>query len=276
MILFKMTQIDPLKLRNVSLNNDIYTLYWAGLNKDCWDKLHEEYPEIELTLTSENKRTIKFYFFVFIITVFFTLSLILYQVFTTEIEVICPIQITVLRILLVMLVQSHLTGEFRESLAKWKYSRENPEKFIEPWTADLIAALQFFVAVASYATLLLFICTETAPLDLIMDFTGIVVFVDLDDWIGEKICSTEPNLDTDKIAYYGKEKINEKMPIHMKLSKLQYYTDIVEDLNESAFNWILALFGNGRLIFACFPLLVLVVERLFIAYHPYVAIPNLK
>ncbi len=268
-----MALIDPLNLRNVSLNNDLYTLYWIALKKDSWDKLAEDYPNCpKLTLTNKNKNSMKLLFTFFLIVVLFTLSLMLVQVFTTEIEVYCPIQVTIIRILLVLLCQSNLTGEFRESLVKWKYTREHEDEFIEPFTAKFISFSQFLVALSSYVTLLLFICTENTPISLIMDFTGIVVFVELDDWIGEKICSAEPDLDSKNLSYYG-DNIDEKLPLNMKLSKLQYYTDVIEDLNEPAFNYIIPFFGKGRYLYACLPLLVLVIERLFILYHPYVAKP---
>lgn len=264
-------KIDILNIRKVELSNDVYSLIWAAEKKDCWEKLHNDFPETDISLTSKDKRYIRFLFLVFIIALLFTLSLILLQVFTTEIEVICPIQITILRILLVYLVQINLTGEFRQSLLKLKYCLENKDEFYEPYFAALVSFFQFFIALASHITLLLFICTESAPLDMIMDFTGIVVFVELDDWIGEKICSSEPNLDDETLAYYDKNTINEKMPTHFKLAKIQYYLEIIEELSGGVLSFFISIFGRGKHIYTLFPLLVLVVERLYIEYHPYVA-----
>lgn len=268
--------LDPLKVRNCELNNDVYTLYWIALNKESWEDLNsqDELKNVNLSLNSSNLKEMIMHFIIFSAALFFTLTLILYQVFTTEIDVICPTQITILRILLVFLCQCNLTGEFRESLTKMKYTVDYPEKFSHPFFAVLICIIQFIVALASYSALLLFICTEIAPLDMIMDFTGIVVFVQLDDWIGDKICCTEPDLDEEKIKYYGAEKIDKEMSLFMKLSLLQYSTDIIEDNNKPFLSWTLSIFRQNKFVLYFLPLLVLVVERLFIAYHPYVAKPK--
>jgi hypothetical protein len=270
-------EIDPLKLREVSLNNDVYTLYWAALNKKCWEKLNTDESNklgFDLYLTDGNKCSMIAHFILFVITVFFALTLIIYQVFTTKVEVIVPVQITVIRILLVLLCQVNLMKEFRESVAKLKYTAQFSDEFSNACLAGFIASIQFIVACASYVALLLFICTESAPLDLIMDFTGIVIFVDLDDWIGSKICSIEPIFD-EEVKYYTPEKYNHKLPLYEKLSKIQYYTDIVEDRNYSAFNCLTTLFGPCKFILIFPPLLVLLIEMLFVQYHPKVAKPHL-
>lgn len=267
-------EVDVLKLKERNLNNDLYTLYWASLNKDIWDQANndEENKGVILSLTNSNRLFMKASFVFFVIVLFFTLGLIIYQVFTTEINVYCSVQITILRVLLSLLVQTNLTGELRESLVKWKYTHDNPDKFYEPFTAKFIAACQFFVALCSYIALLLFICTENTPIDMIMDFTGIVVFVELDDWIGSHICSNEPNFNSTKLEYY-KNKLDENLPFYMKLSKLQNYTLIIEDTNTTSFAFILSLFSHNRLYLIVIPFSVLIIEKLFKEYHPYVNKP---
>lgn len=268
-------EIDCLKLKTCSFNNDIYTLYWASLNNEIWDRYNnnENNQKLNLSLTNSNRWAVKGNFFFFIVVVLFILSLIIYQVFSSEINVYCPIQITVLRILLVLLVQFNLFGEFREGLVKWKYASEHEHKFIEPFTAKLIGFFQFLVALASYITLLLFICTEDTPLSMIMDFTGIVVFVELDDWIGSNICSTEPSISDEKLKYAG-DKINEKLTLNMKLSLIQYYTDVVENTNAGGLiSCLLMLFTKYRYVLIILPFSVLGIEILFKRYHPYVVKP---
>lgn len=268
--------IDCIKLKTCNLNNDIYTLYWASLNTEIWDKYNsnENSQKLNLSLTDSNRWAVKANFLFFIAVVLFILSLIIYQVFSSEINVYCKPQITVLRILLVLLVQFNLFGEFREGLVKWKYANEHPEKFIEPFTAKIIGFFQFFIALASYVTLLLFICTEDTPLSMIMDFTGIVVFVELDDWIGSNICSTEPAISEEKLKYAG-DKINDKLTLNMKLSLIQYYTEVIENTNQGGIiSCLLMLFTKYRYFLIILPFSVLGIEYLFKQYHPFVARPN--
>lgn len=269
----KKTEIDVTKIKSANLNNDIYTLYWASLNKEMWKKSNEEL-DVELSLTSSNLWEIKLNFLIFISALLFTLALIIYQVFSTEINVYCSLRITILRILLVFLVQINLFGELWESLVKWQYTRDHSEEFIEPITAQIISFFQLLIAISSYVTLLLFICTEDTPLSMIMDFTGIVVFIEIDDWIGANICAAEPNF-SKKTLEYQKDKINEKLPLNMKLSKIQYATSINEDLNDGkSFRSILMLFSKYNYILMLIPLTVLLIEKLFKEYHPFVAKPN--
>jgi hypothetical protein len=268
--------LDPLKVKQCEPNSDVYTMYWAGLRKDVWEKVSSEgdYKDLNLYLTHSNIVNMVIQFLIFCIIVFFTLVLILYQVFTTEIEVICPIQITILRILLVYLCQCNLTCEFRESLTKLKHTVDYSENYTHVIFARLICLTQLIVATASYTALLLFICTEVSPLEMIMDFTGIVVFVELDDWIGDKICSTQPSINNEKMEliknYYSKEKLNEEMSLFVKLSTIQGQLAIHEDTNRPFLSWTLSIFRKNKYILYFLPLLVLLVERLFIAYHPYV------
>lgn len=271
-------RIDPLKLRECSPNTDVYTLYWAALRKDVWEKsnLNEDsqYNGLDLYLTPSNYTHMVLHFLVFCVIVFFTLVLILYQVFTTEIEVICPVQITILRILLVFLCQCNLTSEFRESLTKLKHTVDFDHVYNHLYFARLVCSIQLIVACVSYTALLLFICTEVAPLEMIMDFTGIVVFVELDDWIGDKICSIQPSISNEKMEkiknYYSKSKLNDEMSFYTKLSTIQEQVTIYEDTNRPFLSFVLSLFRKNKFILYLLPLLVLVVERLFIAYHPYV------
>lgn len=264
------SKLDLLCLRKVNLSNDIYSLIWASEKKDNWEKIHNENTNLCIDLTFKDKLYIKFIFFLFVSALIFTLSLILIQVFSSEIQVICSTQITILRILLVYLAQINLTGEFRESLLKIKYTNENSHEFESPFFAKLVSVIQFLMAISSYFTLLLFICTQINPLFMIMDFTGIIIFVELDDWIGEKICSKALNLNNDKVLYYNKEMFNFKMPITFKLSLLKDYLEIIEDLNGGSLTFLISLFGKGKYLYSLFPLFVLLVEKMFIMYHPYV------
>jgi hypothetical protein len=290
----KAEECDPLRMRMVVLQNDFYTLCWTSLRKDIWKKASNNYynencgesaiakdtlwenKQIggeEINLTEANLKYIKYSMLFFILTVLYVLTGIIHQVFTGEIEASCSWDIRVLRILLVALVQMKLLGEFRQGLVKLKYAVNHESEFIdgELWLAKLIPTFQIICALASWFTLVLFICSEVAPLDMIQDFTGICVFTELDDWIGGHICSSEPEIDDDEIKFYNLKNVNERIHIFMKMSLLQMDTDIVEDLHDdgSILKKVTFFFYDYKGLVYTLPLICLPVEWLYLRFHPY-------
>jgi len=281
-------KVDPLKLREVSLSNDFYTLCWSCLRTDIWKaKPNPHYDEEvgndeflwedktigeeQLSLTDENLRDIKIYMLCFVVTVLYVLVGIIIQVFTGEIEASCNWDIRILRILLVALVEMNLLVEFRQGIVKLKYTYQNEGEFRELWLAKFIPLFQITCVLLSWITLILFICSETDPLSMIQDFTGICVFTELDDWIGGHICSTTPEVPEEIIKEYDFTNINEKISLSMKMSKLQDDTDIIEDLNDDSFllNRIAYFFYTHKYIIYILPIICIPVEYLYLRYHPY-------
>jgi len=286
--------LDPLRTRMVSLTNDFYTLCWTCLRKDVWKKANNSYYNDQceeneiafkelwddktignkpITLTDENLRDIKYYMLFFILTVLYVLTGIIHQVFTGEIEASCTWDIRLLRVLLVSLVQMKLLGEFRQGIVKLKYAVNHEEEFLdgELWFAKLISSFQIICTLASWFTLVLFICSEVAPLDMIQDFTGICVFTELDDWIGGHICSSEPEIDEDEIQHYNLKNVNDRIHIFMKMSLLQTDTEIVEDLHDdgSVLKKITYFFYEYKALIYLVPLVCLPVEWAYLRFHPY-------
>lgn len=296
--------VDPLRLRVMSLNNDFYTLCWSCLRKDIWSKKFKVgYSEEDLTddeeensdklewddkmigneklsLTVENLRDIKLYMFCFILIILYVLIGIIHQIFTGEIIASCTWDIRLLRILLVSLVQMKLFNEFREGIVKLKYVYLNEDSFIEVWLAKLIPLFQIICTLLSWITLILFICSEIDPLSMIQDFTGICVFTELDDWIGSHICASEPDLPelTEEDEKNGKtmeelydfSRVNERISLTMKMSKLQNDTNIIEDLNDDGSflkGFAYSLYSHKVLIFLI-PLVCIPVEWAYLKYHP--------
>jgi hypothetical protein len=281
--------INPLRMREVCLNNDFYTLCWSCLRKDIWKKkLKDGYNEDDdeedkyewqdkqiggqlLSLTTDNLRDIKLYMFAFIFIVLYVLIGILHQIFTGNIIASCSMDIRVLRILLISLVQMKLLNEFREGIVKLKYVYNNSEDFIELWLAKFIPLCQILCTLLSWITLILFICAEIDPLSMIQDFTGICVFTELDDWIGGHICATEPDVAEDCEKYYDFTNINERISLSMKMSRLQYDTNIVEDLNDdgSFLKKFTVVFYEHKFWIYILPLVCVPVEWAYLKYHPY-------
>ncbi|MFO0515425.1 MAG: hypothetical protein ACK5YA_01095 [bacterium] len=281
--------IDPLRMREVCLNNDFYTLCWSCLRKDIWKKkLKDGYTEDSeeedkyewqdkeiggqlLSLTSDNLRDIKIYMFAFIFIVLYVLLGIMHQIFTGDIIASCTMDIRVLRILLISLVQMKLLNEFREGIVKLKYVYNNSDDFVELWLAKFIPLCQIVCTLLSWITLILFICAEIDPLSMIQDFTGICVFTELDDWIGGHICATEPDVAEDCEKYYDFTDINNRISLSMKMSRLQYDTNIVEDLNDdgSFLKKFTVVFYEHKFWVYILPLVCVPVEWAYLKYHPY-------
>lgn len=283
-------EIDPLRMREVCLNNDFYTLCWSCLRKDIWknklkpgvseedvleddDKYEmkeKEIGRVPLSLTPDNIKDIKIYMFCFILIVLYVLIGILHQIFTGEIIASCPWDIRILRILLVLLVQMKLTNEFRQGLVKLKYVYLNEDNFQEVWLAKVIPLFQMICTLLSWITLVLFICAEIEPLSMIQDFTGICVFTELDDWIGGHICATEPDVPDDLEKYYDFTGINDRISLSMKMSRLQYDTNIVEDLNDDGSflrSFTYAFYSHKSLIYLL-PIICIPIEWAYLRYHP--------
>lgn len=289
-IVAKDRNIDPLRMREVCLNNDFYTLCWSCLRKDIWkkklkdgkseddedddDKWEWQDKEIGgqlLSLTPENLRDIKIYMFAFIFIVLYVLIGIVHQIFTGDIIASCKWDIRLLRILLISLVQMKLLNEFREGIVKLKYVYNNESDFEALWLAKFIPLCQIFCTLLSWITLILFICAEIDPLSMIQDFTGICVFTELDDWIGGHICATEPDVAENQDKYYDFTNINERISLSMKMSRLQYDTNIVEDLNDdgSFLKRFTVVFYEHKFWIYMLPLVCIPVEWAYLKYHPY-------
>ena len=254
---------------------------WKKKLKDGYNEDDDEEDKYEwqdkqiggqlLSLTTDNLRDIKLYMFAFIFIVLYVLIGILHQIFTGNIIASCSMDIRVLRILLISLVQMKLLNEFREGIVKLKYVYNNSEDFIELWLAKFIPLCQILCTLLSWITLILFICAEIDPLSMIQDFTGICVFTELDDWIGGHICATEPDVAEDCEKYYDFTNINERISLSMKMSRLQYDTNIVEDLNDdgSFLKKFTVVFYEHKFWIYILPLVCVPVEWAYLKYHPY-------
>jgi hypothetical protein len=106
---------------------------------------------------------------------------------------------------------------------------------------------------------------------MIQDFTGICVFTELDDWIGGHICATEPDVAEDCEKYYDFTDINNRISLSMKMSRLQYDTNIVEDLNDdgSFLKKFTVVFYEHKFWVYILPLVCVPVEWAYLKYHPY-------
>lgn len=260
--------LNPLRLRQVSLSNDFYTLCWSCLRTDIWK--NKKIGDTSITITENDIYYIKIYLLCFIATILYVLIGIIIQVFTGEIVASCDWDIRILRILLVALVEMNLLGEFRQGLVKLKYVYENEGDFRELWLAKFIPICQIVCVFLSWITLVLFICSEVDPLSMIQDFTGICVFTELDDWIGSHICSTEPEVSEDKKhEYQFPSDLNDKVSLTMKMSKIQLETDIDEDLNDesSLLIKITYFFYTHKVYVYILPLVCLPVEYLYLKFH---------
>lgn len=263
---------DPLLLQEITLTEDYYALCWLALKKDIWE--NKELRTVKIFPTEWNFFWLRTNFILFLLLIIITFVLILYEVFTNEIEVRCSISITILRMIIAGLSQKLLAPEIYQGLAKVRYTLDNSDEFVYYYFALFIALSQVIVAWGTIVLIFLIVCTETTALDLLMNFTGIAVLSEFDDWLGAQIVSETPHKshegDDNSMYDIDHETMNERMKLSDKLAMLYNDDDmaIVDDQNVPAtccrrfFAW----FYQFSALWFFFPLLVLLIEYLLIEY----------
>jgi len=177
-----------------------------------------------------------------------TISILLFEMYNdTYIPATFTIQI--LRITLIIWAQKKLGPELSQSIAMLRFAVNNSESFSSPKFAYFISICQLINAIITLSCMLLFVCMADHALELVMNFAGLSILSELDDWIGNYIVRS--NLNTDEQFCKSEElcltDINSKMSLHHKMSFLVDYLEITDDQNWEfsnsyfiqGFSWIL-------------------------------------
>lgn len=263
---------DPLLLQEITLTEDYYALCWLALKKDIWD--NKELRTVKIFPTTWDLFWLKTNFCLFLTLIMITFFLILYEVFTNEIEVRCSIYITVLRIIIAGLSQKLLAPEIYQGLAKVRYTLDNPNDFGHYFFALFIALSQVFVAWGTIILIFLIVCTESTALDLLMNFTGIAVLSEFDDWLGAQIVSETPHKshegDDNSLYEINPDTLNDDMKLSDKLALLYNDDDmaIIDDQNvpSSCLRRIFAWFYQFNTLWFFLPLVIILIEYMLLKY----------
>ena len=248
---------DPLLVQTVSLHEDVYALTWNSLRKDVWENqlVHDQ----KIFLTGSDKAKLVLHFLFFILIVIATVGILLYESFVTDAYSDAPWPIIVLRITLVAFAQKKLEPEIFQGMTLYRYTIKNTDKFFYPCFAKFVAICQFSIAILTFLAIFFFVCMADGALELIMNFAGLAVISELDDWVGEQIMSESIHKEFEEGGKYSKaklqlENLNERMDLYTKMCLIGEDMEIDDDQNiqVSLFTW----FAN-KLPWVLLPLLTL-------------------
>lgn len=179
---------DPTKIQKVELHQDIYALTWNALRTKSWEDLDDIYDQ-RISLLDGNIAHLIIIFIVFIIIVLSTVGILLVESFITDAYNDAEWPIIILRITLVAFAQKKLEPEIYQGFALKRYTNRNRKEFIMPGFAKIVALCQILVAFITFFAIFLFVCMANEALELIMNFAGLAVISELDDWVGSQIMS---------------------------------------------------------------------------------------
>ena len=225
---------DPLLVQTVSLHEDVYALTWNAMRKDVWEdvKVHEQ----KIFLTTKDQWKIFANFLFFILVVVMTVGILLYESFATDAYNDAPWPIIILRLTLVAFAQKKLEPEIFQGFALYRYSLKYSDQFYFPKFAMFVSICQFLIASLTFIAIFLFVCMADAALGLIMNFAGLAVISELDDWVGEQIMSESIHREFEEGGKYDKanlnlENLNERMGIYAKMCLIGEDMEIEDDQN---------------------------------------------
>lgn len=236
--LIETRKIDPIHLKKISLGTDLYSLTWHSLKKDAFKNKYIRGVKVDLLPQDYFNLYINFIFFVMALCI--TVLLIVQEALIDDVYVEGDWQIAVLRMLLVLFTQMQLSPELELGYAKFLYPLVKKEEFYHPSFAIFIGFSHVFICCVTILGLIFFICTADEFADPVINFAGICVLSELDDWFGDLICSTYV-LDSDdfddnedmslveisqKRKIYSLKNLNERMTLYNKLAMLK------DDTNE--------------------------------------------
>lgn len=209
---------DPLVVHEISVNEDFYSLTWNACRKDSYND--QTFNGVKITLTDDNFVNLVFSFFCFISIVLLTISILVYESFASDIYKEATWPIVILRITLIYFAQQKLKPEIFQGIALTRNCFKNPDDYIYPNFATFVALCQAVIALVTFVSIFFFCCMGDEALDLIMNFAGLSVISELDDWVGGQIMADQlyevDNLDDNNIKI-DNENLNERMSLFTKL-----------------------------------------------------------
>mmetsp|Transcript_11390 Transcript_11390/g.11710 ORF Transcript_11390/g.11710 Transcript_11390/m.11710 type:complete len:303 (+) Transcript_11390:11-919(+) len=224
---------DPILVQHINLNEDFYALSWNACRTEAWKD--KEVAGQEIFLTSADQTNLIVGFFIFIIVVLLTVGVLLYESFATDAYRESNWPILILRITLVSFSQQKLKPEVFQGISLLRYSFRHHDKFNHPYFAKFVAFCQSSIAIMTFLAIFLFCCMADEALELIMNFAGLAVISELDDWVGEQIMAEKLHCDYEgerfKNANLQTENLNDRMGLFTKLCIIGEFMELVDDQN---------------------------------------------
>lgn len=240
---------DPIYFRSVSLGTDFYSLTWHSLKKSAF--VGKKVRGVDICLLPQDYFWLYINFILFIGLLLISVFLILQEALIDDVYVEGDWMMDVLRILLVIFTQIHLGAEIELAYAKFLYPITNHHEFYHPSMAIFIGFSHCLVCVVIMIGLIVFVCMADEFADPVINFAGICVLSELDDWLGDTIVNVfKLDSDDDIVKELEEEKDEEKKTdLEKKLKKSRRkYT--LKHLNErmNLFNKMALLADDDSLV----------------------------
>jgi len=227
---------DPLLVTEVMLSEDFYALTWNACRKKAWEG--KTVAGIEISLTPSNQIQLVCNFLIFLFVVLMTVGILGYESFLSDVYQVATPAIIILRITLVAFTQQLLEPEMYQGLALLRYTIKKENSFLFPGFAKFVALSQIVIALFTFCSMFLFLCMSDEALELIMNFAGLAVISELDNWVGEQIMAEKLYEDYDNLDYEVTEKIdnnlNDRMSLFTKMCVISDDLIIEDDQNSPA------------------------------------------
>ena len=160
---------NPLLVKNVALNPDWYVLTWSALRDDIWEE-KEDFRGQHIYPTEGNIFWLQIEFVLFVFLVTLTISVLMIEVFTTDLFHPASWPIYILRLTLVTFAQKKIEPEFYHGFVMYRYTLQNSENFSNFKFALFIPICKLFIAFITFTSIIFYICMANTALDLIMNF----------------------------------------------------------------------------------------------------------
>ena len=224
---------DPILVQHIVLNEDFYALTWNACRTEAWKD--KQVAEQDIFLTTSDNVSMVLGFLLFIFVVLATVGVLLYESFLSDAYKDANWPIVVLRITLVSFAQQKLKPEVFQGVSLLRYSFRHKDKFNHPFFAKFVAFCQSSIAIITFSAIFLFCCMADQALDLIMNFAGLAVISELDDWVGEQIMAEKLHCDYEserfKNAKLDLKDLNDRMSLFTKLCIIGEDMELVDDQN---------------------------------------------
>lgn len=198
--------LDPTSVKKVSLGNDFYALTWFVLKKGTFDDIYLRGEKI--FMLPQDYFQAYFNFIIFVFMLILSVVFIVHEALVNDKYFQAEWPLIVVRILLVVFTQINLSPEFEIAYAKFLYPLTHPSEFFHPNFAIYIGFMHIIVCLFTLVGLLIFITMADEFADPVINFAGICVLSELDNWVGDNICS-QLLANDDLINYDKKPEENE-------------------------------------------------------------------
>lgn len=270
----KKQKLDPILVQSITLNEDFYALTWNACRKEAWE--NKEIAKVPISPTGFDNFQLFSGFFLFITVVCLTVGILLYESFASDAYKEASWPIVILRITLVNFAQQKLKPEIFQGISILRYAFQHPNEFIHPKFAVFVGLSQTCIAMITFSSIFLFCCMADEALELIMNFAGLAVISELDNWVGEKIMSEKLYLDYEadqfKNITLDTKDLNEEMGLYSKMCLIGEEMEIIDNQNNILNNSKIYAFFTGLnkwIPYSLIPLCTIPFQIVLIYIHNY-------